>query len=88
MKLVLFVGACVCLWTPSPRLAGHFPAYAAQNTIYYNLREFALCNSRHPGPLHVWKGGSDLLGLRSVPPNPLEFRLIFTLSNLVRNRGT
>ena len=35
------------------------------------LREFALCHSRHPGPRHVWKAGSDLPGLRSVPVNPL-----------------
>ena len=35
-----------------------------------NLREFALCNSRHPDPRRVWKGGSDLQSLRSVPLHP------------------
>ncbi len=36
-----------------------------------NLREFGL-NSRHPGPLRVWKGGSELQFTMSFPRDPLD----------------
>ena len=60
-----------------------------------------MCNSRHPGPRRVWKGGSDSPGLTPFPLDPLdpldpvdpvdplgELSLENDPSNFVRRRGS
>ena len=48
-----------------------------------------MCNSRHPGPRRVWKGGSDSPGLTPFPADPLgELSLQNDPSNFVGRRGS
>ena len=71
---MLFGGCEKALW-------GHRHLTQDLQALENHLREFALCSSRHPGPRRVWKGGSDLPGMRSVPADLAdrrnEFRLTF-----------
>ena len=51
-----------------------------------------MCNSRHPGPRRVWKGGFDSPGLTPFPLDPVdpvgELSLQNDPSNFVHRRGT